>query len=53
MSNSDLILRLIEMLLAERNENNKMKVELDKTKEKAKLITYIIKSRKETTFPTF
>ena len=36
MTNSELILRLVELLLAERDKNNQMKVELDKTNEKAK-----------------
>ena len=36
MSNPELILRLVELLLAERDKSNQMKIELDKTNEKAK-----------------
>ena len=36
MTQPELVLRLVELLLAERDKNNQMKVELEKTKEKAK-----------------
>ena len=36
MTQPELVLRLGELLLAERDKNNQMKVELEKTKEKAK-----------------
>ena len=34
MTQPELVLRLVELLLAERDKNNQMKVELEKTKEK-------------------
>ena len=36
MTQPELVLRLVELLLAERDKNNQMKVELEKTKEKTK-----------------